>query len=228
MLNKGKISDKERDELKLLYPAGGIYKFVFPNQKDEIVFTAISQVTANKIAVLKEDAIVNKRPLPVDDINRKIFDECVLWPQLTLVEKETLPIGIIPSVSKIIQEKSGFLNYDIHGRVLAPDYSTSMIRPLPSWGDISEDELKTLQDSTKFSLFRAKIEHMVFIIRPMTRTDIRVSLQSNDDQIALVKSVTLWPENVPWDELPAGWVEALGRVATEISGWEPNVNVEEI
>lgn len=229
MHRKGKITEKEITELKRAWPGAPLFKFSLPlAQNDEFVCRTISTKTAGKIAVLRDDAARNNKPIPVDDINRKLYDECVLWPSLTLEEIEGLPVGVIPSLCKIIQERSGYVSVDIHGRILAPDFISTAVNPFPGWGDISKEELENAIKEFPFSLYRVKLEHLVFLIRPMTRTDLRISIQAVDDQIALVKSITVWPKEVDWENMPAGWIENIGKIATDISGWEANVSVEEI
>ena len=63
----------------------------------------------------------------------------------------------------------------------------------------------------------------------MTRIDIQVASQSNDDQLTLAKSVTMWPKAVNWETIPAGIIEILSRKANDVSGWSDEVStVEEL
>lgn len=227
---KGKITEAEIAELKKLFPKGGLFKWPAPDNKNEIVFRAVDQALMDKIVNLIREAELAGRGLPIQDINEKIFDACVLWPALSLDEKLTLPVGVIPSVVKSIQEKSGFVDIDVFGRVLSPDTFTTILRDFDYWGDISDEDAKKLkEESAPFLLSRVRIGRFVFVIRPMTRIDIQVASQSNDDQLTLAKSVTMWPKDVEWGSIPAGIVDILGKKANDISGWsEADIEVEEL
>jgi hypothetical protein len=229
MINKGIITEKEITELKEAYPGEALFKWTSPNKKDELVLRAISHDLMQRIVNMIKDAELQGKGLPIQDVNEKIFDACVLWPSFKLEEKLNLPVGVIPSVVKVIQEKSGFIDIDIFQRVLGPDTFTSTLKDFDTWNDITDEEAEALKKEVGvFSLFRVRIGKWVFIIRPMTRIDIQVASQANDDQLALAKSVTMWPKEVKWETIPAGIIEILGRQANEISGWEPDAEVQEL
>lgn len=229
MINKGKITEAEIQELKTAYPEDALFKWTSPNKKDELVIRAINQELMKKIVGMVRDAELQGKGLPIEDVNEKIFDACVLWPTFNLNEKLSLAVGVIPSVVKTIQEKSGFIEIDVFQRVLGPDTFTTTIKDFDVWNDITTEEVDELKKEVgSFSLFRVRIGKWVFVIRPMTRIDIQVATQSNDDQLTLARSVTMWPKEVKWETLPAGIIEILGRKANEISGWEPDAEVEEL
>lgn len=229
MIGKGKISEAEIKELKAAYPGqGALLKYTFPNGKDDVVFRPISTDSYERLTTWISNSRAERKAVPIKDVHEKIFDDCVLWPRLTIEEKTLLPVGVVPTVVKVIQERSGFLDVDIMERYLGPDVHSTILRPFPFWGDVPEEALKKLKDETPFPLYKTRVESCVFVIRPMTRTDVRVAEQAGDDQLALVKCVTMWPEEVPWDAIPAGWIEALGRAANQISGWEISPDVEEL
>jgi hypothetical protein len=227
---KGKISEKEIATLKEVYPKGGLFKWPSKDKNHEIVFRAIDSSLMEKILNMIRDAELTGRGLPIQDVNEKIFDACVLWPEFSLDEKMALPVGVIPSVVKSIQEKSGFIDIDIFQRVLAPDTFTTTVRDFDFWGDLEDEDAKKLKEDCKpFALYRTRIGRFVFVIRPMTRIDLQVASQANDDQLTLAKSVTMWPKDVPWEHIPAGIIDILGRKANEISGWtETESEVEDL
>jgi hypothetical protein len=229
MINKGQVTEKDIAEIKSAYPKEALFKWTSPDKKDDLIIRAISYELMQKIVNMIRDAELRGTGMPIQDVNEKIFDSCVLWPTFSLDEKLSLPVGIIPSVVKSIQEKSGFIDIDIFQRVLAPDTFTTIIRDFDVWGDISDEEATALKESSKpFSLFRVRIGKWVFVIRPMTRIDIQISSQSNDDQLTLARSVTMWPKEIDWETIPAGIIEILGRKANEISGWDPDATIEEL
>lgn len=229
MINKGQITEKEILEIKNAYPKEALFKWTSPDKKDELIIKPISYELMQKIVSMIRDAELRGSGLPIQDVNEKLFDSCVLWPTFSLDEKLSLPVGIIPSVVKSIQEKSGFIDIDIFQRVLAPDTFTTILRDFDVWNDITEEESEALKKtSAPFSLFRVRVGKWVFVIRPMTRIDIQVASQSNDDQLTLARSVTMWPKEIEWESIPAGIIEILGRKANEISGWEMDAIIEEL
>jgi len=229
MTGKGKASEKTISELKSLFPIkGGLLLYPWPNGKDDTIFTPITRPAYQRILAMIAVGKEAGKPVSVEDVHEKIFDECVKWPQFTIEERENLPVGVVHQMAKVIQEKSGLLDVDIMNRPLAPDYRTQVLVPSPSWGSYTDEELAELKKQTKFSLTEVVIDNLVFIIRPITRVDLRISQQAVDDQIALVSCVTMWPQNVPWGELPAGCLEALGRAATECSGWSSTPEITEL
>lgn len=228
MINKGKITEQDLAQVKAAYPNEQLLKWTSLNKKDEAIIRPISPDILKKIRAIIMDAEKQGKDLPIQDVNEKVFDSCVLWPKLTIEEKLTLPVGVIPSIVKVIQEKSGFIDIDFYQRVLAPDVMTTIVRDSEYWSDITDEDLETLKGKTEFQLYKIRINKWIFIVRPMTRTDIQIATQANDDQLALAKAVVMWPKEVNWSVIPAGMIEILGRKANEISGWDGEATVEEI
>jgi hypothetical protein len=228
MTNKGKITDAQIAEIKMAYPDTALFKWTSPNKKDEAVLRPITADLLKKLTSIIREAELQGKPLPIQDVNEKVFDSCVLWPAFSIEEKLSLPVGTIPSIVKVIQEKSGFLDIDVFQRVLAPDMLTTILKDHEYWGDISDEEVAELKTRTPFQLNKVRIGRWVFVVRPMTRTDIQVATQANDDQLALAKAVVMWPREVKWEHLPAGIIELLGRKANELSGWDDDSTVEEL
>lgn len=231
MINKGLITDKQKEDLKEAYPKDALFKWTTPDKKDDLVLRAISsELMAGIVDIIRESEMAG-RNLPIQEVNDTIFDNCVVWPVFSAEERENLPIGIIPSVVKTIQEKSGFIDIDIFQRVLAPDTFTTILKDFDYWPDITEDESKALKEASKpFSLYRVRISKWVFVIRPMTRVDIQVATQATDEQSTIAKSITMWPKDVEWENIPAGIVEILARKGNDISGWSADTDsdVEEL
>jgi hypothetical protein len=220
MLGKGKADEQTIKELKLSNPGVPLLKWAWAGTGDEMIFKVVDRETYHFILELLENCKKNRITTFVDEINQALFDRCVLWPKLTIEEKFGLPIGVIPSCTKVIQEKSGFLDVDINDRILAPSTRTQMIQPYHYWGDITDEQITELRKTTSFPLFKIIVETCVFVVRPMTRTDVQVSAQAIDDQLAITKAVTMWPDEVPWADLPAGWIQTLHSCVSDISGWD--------
>jgi hypothetical protein len=235
MTGKGQISPQALLELKALHKGIAIYKRPFERKDksgetliDDVVFKIITEDDYTFLMGLLLDEKKRGNPNPVEVMNAAIFDRCVLWPKMSIEEKHSLPIGVMPSIAKIVQEKSGFLNVDILDRILAPDRRISVIQEPAFWGDISGEELDKLKDELICKLVKVRIENAIFVIRPTFRADLAVAAQSVDDKLGLAKQLVVWPGEPDWANIPAGWVEILGEVGTSISGWDDNPIVEEI
>lgn len=205
-----------------------LFKWIPPSKNFEIIFKPLNHENMKHIVNMIYEAEKYNKPVPYTDINQRIFDSCVVFPEFTIEEKESLPVGIVPSVAKVIQEKSGFVDIDVFGRDFGPDMLSTMIRDFDYWGDVTEADLKALKKDCVFQLFRVRIDRWVFIVRPMTRTDLQVASQSQDDSLALSRAVTMWPREIDWDTIPAGIVDILVKEVNKISGWNINASCEEI
>jgi hypothetical protein len=228
MTNKGNITKEEQDQIKGLFKKDLLFKWTSPNKKDDVIFKIITLDLMKKVGDIVSSADKEDKGLPIQEINEKIFDTCVVWPTFTLEEKLALPVGTIPSIVKVIQEKSGFVDVDVFQRVLGPDQYSVMIGDYQYWADPVDEEIAALKDKTKFQLYKVRIGRFLFIIRPMTRTDLQVASTGTDESLTLVKSVSVWPEKIDWELLPAGYIEKLAEVANSISGWDSSATVEAI
>ena len=229
MIGKGKISEQDLAELKALNQGAPIFKYTWRSTGDELFYKAIStQIYHNILEMVDAFKKARNPGLPVEDVHMRIFDSCVLWPKLTLEEKYNLPIGVIPSIAKSIQEKSGLLDIDIMDRILAPDVTSSVVQPFNFWADATAEDISAVRAVWSGALFKVRVERCNFIVRPMTRSDVKASGQAVDDKITIAKLVTMWPTDVKWEDMPAGWVENLGSAAIELSGWDSEFTVEEV
>lgn len=230
-MNKGTPSEKEIAAIKASLPGVALYKWNVPLTKDQvIIFRAIDRPLKDKIQNLIRDAETNGKLPPIEDVQERIFDACVVWPSFTIEEKFGMPVGIVPSLIKSVQEKSGYLDIDIFQRVLAPDSTTSVVKDYEYWGEISTDELDELKASTPFSLYRVRVGRWSFVVRPMTRIDVQIAQQAIDSELAVAKAVVMWPKDTPWDIIPSGIIEILGDKINEVSGWrsQNDTEVEEL
>lgn len=228
MTNKGLLTDEQKKELKASNPGTTLFITNY-DKKNDVVFQHITYPLLQKVTDLIKDSELQGKGLPIKEVNDLVFDTCVVWPKLTHEEKDNLVAGAIPQIVKSIQEKSGFIDIDIFQRVLAPDVFTKCIQDYDNWGDLPDEQVEKLkEDNQPFSLFRTRIGKFIFVIRPMTRIDIQISSQSDDDQLALAKCVTVWPPKVDWDKIPGGIIEVLVRECNACSGWSESAEVEEL
>lgn len=229
MTNKGKVTEDQIKQLKLAYPDVALFKWTSPNGKDEIVFRPITQKLFKVISEMIHQAERANLEIPTHELNEKVFDSCVVWPPLSVEEKLKAPVGLVPSVVKSIQEKSGYVDIDITNRVIAPDFSTKVINDFQYWEAPTEEEIQKLKDHLPILLVQTRIDRWIFILRALTRIDIQVIQNTPDDeQLATAKAVTVWPAVIDWGNIPAGVVDMIARKAFEISGAPSNVEVEEL
>lgn len=225
--NYGMISEAEEAQLK----ARGIKGIKIPGRGNcEIVCKLINRDLHALVLKIIENCEENQLN-PTDRVNEKIFDSCLVWPQITFEDKQNMPVGTIPSIVKIIMEKSGFILIDVKGRPIGPDVFSIPIQTTDTWDDITETELTELQKEfpvDRFDLKKSIIDTYVFIQRPMTKHDLTVSKNASDPELAIAKATTVWPKNVDWDSVPAGIVDNLVKALFSISGWDSEVEVEEL
>ena len=226
MHGKGTIDQSTIEQCKAKLPNATLFKKAWKTSKgtDDYLCRCIDQILLDNIEKRLES---NGKGIPLDESNQIIYDYCVLWPVLTDNEKKTLPIGVVPSLVKVIQERSGFVDITITGQVIGPDVSSTIIKEFAPWGDIQEDDLLEIMQ-TPFELHRVKIGKYVFVIRPLTRPDIVIAQSANDRHISYAKSVTMWPKTVDWNTIPAGILDTLGQSANQVSGWDREAEVEDV
>jgi hypothetical protein len=238
MHNRGRIPEEVIEEYKQsnIKP---LYKWVSPTPSkektpegepiyDEILFTDIKhslwKTIRNRVRQAEESGVTPD----VEEINELVFLKCVLWPEFTPEDLRTMPVGFMPSVTKLIQEKSQFWNVDVLGRVLGPDLTTVTLKEGDYWDDISDKELAAIKKEHKEELKKIRIGRWIFIARPVTRADITVAAQADDSEIALLERVVVWPKDAKWEDLPEGILISLGNAVNRISGWGIEGEVEEL
>jgi len=228
MLKKGKVSKEIIDALKAEHNCP-LFKWSDPqNKNDEAVFKQIDHELLRQIRTLAAEAQSNNLPLPIKEVNDLIFSKCVLWPQLGPEELDDLVVGAIPAVVKSIQLTSGLIDVDAFGRPIGNDINVSFIKDFEYWDDISDSERKELKETTPFQLYRVRYGRWFFVIRPITRTDLRLVLGSNDESFTLANLVCVWPKEVPWDLVPSGAIDALAEAANKVSGYMNEPEIEEL
>ena len=168
---------------------------------------------------------------PTERVNEKIFDSCLIWPNISLDEKQAMPIGAIPSIIKIIMEKSGFVLVDVKGRPIGPDVFSIPLQKREPWDDITNEEWSQLEiefPRSRFDLCKQIIDTYVFVQRPMTKHDLSITKNAGDPELAVARATTVWPKDVDWDLIPAGIIDNLVKSLFSISGWDSEVQVEEL
>lgn len=239
MHGKGPVPQKKLEEiLKSVRP---VYKWRYPYPRkgpsgemiyDEVLFTVITPEVYREVQRYVQRVTAEKKMVDVQEVNQIVYSKCVLWPEPKIEEILGYRIGYVPSVVKVIHEKSGFVDVDIMDRVLAPDVTSVMLREPETWSEPTEEEIAQVKASVPPAtpLYKVTIGGIWhFILRPMTRADLQVlSTSVDDDRIALCRLVTVWPQTVDWSSLPMGVLDAVGRASNRVSGWDLEGEVEEI
>lgn len=214
--------------LKDLFPGTPLYKFPI-DKSNEIVFKAMTNQVVDRIRTTILDRQAGNMRFTEWDAEEIIFDQCVVWPEFTIEDKRNMPAGIFSSLAKAVRDKSYYVGVTETGKLYGPDIHSIKIQDFDYWPDITEGEIEGLKQSTRFQLHRLRIERYYFVIRPMTRADLSIAALTADDQLTIVKQVTMWPIEVPWDLIPSGVIEAVGLYANDISGvGKADIQIEEL
>ena len=227
--NYGKLSPNknEVDKLKSAYPPNTKFIVVPGRDDSEAIFKVIDRKLNTEIQSMllagEKDKNITK-----ELVDTRIFDACLVWPNLPPEVKLQMPIGTVPSVVRIISEKSGFINVDLAGRPLGPDQFTISLKEDEGWDDPEDEEINSLKAKYNCGLYKLVIGDYIFIIRPMSRIDLNIMRENSDPEFTLVKSTLVWPKDVDWETLPAGYVQRIAETAFNIAGYEADIECYEI
>lgn len=219
---KGRISEQEVASLKAQYPDVALGKTVSTDNKGElhdIVFRPISDALYTRIRMLTEEGKANGEIFLPTVTDGLIFDECLLWPEISADERKRLEVSVIPVFSKKVQEFSGFFEVDAQGNWIGNALSILPLKDHNYWGDYSLETLKELKETTPFALFRVRIGKWVFIQRPLTSEDVAIAQTQPDDLEIIAKASIMWPtltEDI-WRSIPVGVKSTVANTATKIS-----------
>jgi len=194
----------------------------------KFVFKAISHELMRKIRKLVKDEAIKGNLLPLELVDNFVFDECVVWPVVNEEDKLDYQVGFIPQIVKSIQEKSGFLDIDVMERPLRPSELVEVITDFEFWPDITLEEVEELKNKVPFPLFKITIDRWVFIVRPLTKGDVKVLQETVDEEMGGVTACTVWPEKVPWTEIAAGCVKILWQQILSCSSFSEECEILEL
>lgn len=226
---KGKITQENIDELKQAFPDMPLYRWHTLDKKNDIVYTSLSKDTYDEISaeIARRAGKYQTEDELKEDVNMMIFGSCIVWPELSVDDLGLLPVGVIPSVSKSIQEQSGFITVDIYGNIISKDLTVTQIKGFDHWDNITKDEIDDLKSKCTYPLYLLKTMGYQFVVRPILRDDVATAGLSDD--LNVIKSVVLWPVIVPWGKLPAGVLENIKEQCNLLSGWNlESVEIEEL
>lgn len=231
---KGKLTDEQREELKEMFPGTPLFYTVSEDrnkQQHHVVFRPIFPELYHAIQTLVQESRASARLIPQMEVDRRIFEECLVWPHLSESEIQELEVQVIPNFSTLVQKESGFAEVDIYGNWIGMATNVLPIKDYDYWQDIAVSEIEELKSSTSFALKRLRIGKWKFVIRPLTTQDVMIAQTQSDVNLSLARSTVMWPgqETIDWSVIPAGVVERIGTAATQISQWDvEDVVIEEL
>lgn len=212
------LTEQQIDELKRAY--GKLFKVTVCGTKYLCRLMYRSDIEAIAKVAEKNIDVSN---LEVDE---KVVSLCVLGPTPPIEEGgwAAMPAGIIPTLSSAIRRKSGFVVYDEDAPAEEKLYEDEeVITPTP-------EELEVLQMATGYKLHGIRFEDAYFVVRPITRIEFKEMMNYSEpeqDEI-VVKKACLWPANVDWDSVPAGYINSIVQYVMSYSGFAGPIDVEDI
>lgn len=219
MIYKGLMTKDEKADLKANYPDEKLQVYC-RDGKNEIVFRLIYADVYERILEIKSSSDMDDISIrrQVDEL---VFDECVIWPVLDEVEKASLVVGTVPNMSKVIQERSGFVEIDVLGNILGPTTWVTPMQDVQAWGEFTPEVVEQIKADTQFPVYRIRIDEYVWISRPMTKVDVEFAQSQADPTTSLCRATTFWPAEdvINWSRIPAGYIEELANGIARISGY---------
>lgn len=169
--------------------------------------------------------------LAMPELDDKIVEMCLVGPKPDLSQGgwSTLPAGVIPTLSKFISVKSGFIVPDL------AEVSQFQLEPLfeEEKGERPDEEaVAELKRECPFNLKLVGIDSEYFVLRPITRQEWRFIVKNSTDEseqdTKVVEKAVMWPKGINWATKPAGYVDTLSQICMNISGYAGPSTVEEL
>lgn len=168
------------------------------------------------------------------ELDEKLVDIALIGPKPDVTKGgwAIVPAGVIPTLSKWIQAKSGFLVPDLAGQ---QEISSEPIGgdAVSIYGKPSDEDVATAKTQSSLKLNLVRIDDDYYIIRPLLRQEWRAIMKSapedsgERDYLIAQRSV-VWPKKVNWDETPAGYCSSITGAVMNISGYSGVTSVEEL
>lgn len=164
------------------------------------------------------------------DLDDRIVDTCVLWPRFegpeAVIRKATQAAGVIPTLSILIRQKSGFIIPDVAGQQFSVEELGGGAVPV----EPTSDEIDKLKAAYKYKLYKVTIEGHIVIYRPVNRQEWQTILKTQDDDtdFATCSKCIVWPKKLDLNNLPAGVPRTVAGLIVECSGFNLESPVEEL
>lgn len=177
------------------------------------------------VCKLRDD---NPNGVSQSEIDEKIVNMALLGPHPTIDSGgwAGAPAGVIPTLAGLIRYKSGFYTPEIGENVIVEDFDeeVEMTRP-------DDQTVAALKVNARFGLKGIGINKDYFVVRPITRVELKQIMQASDqfDQDRnVVEKAVLWPKGVDWDTKGAGYCDTIAQYVIAISGYSAPSVVEDL
>lgn len=213
-----KLTDEIRDALKAANPDRPLFKKTLFGT--DFVFSYITREEYLRV----QDWVADNPSAKVSDVDEKLVEVGLLWPQISPTEWATLPAGAVPTLSNLIQEKSALGEEGLDEVAKAITEEKAEERP-------DGDVLESLKKKSPFPLKLVRLQGSYYVIRPMVRveyTTINKQPADVDSDVEGCKKCVLFPKSVDWEKVPAGVPTALVRQILAHSGFSAPGEVEEL
>jgi len=186
----------------------------------EFVFTTI---TRSQYAEL-EDWIRRSQNVPTSEIDEQIVERGLLWPNLDPIQRSMLTAGVIPSLSRMIQEKS-YLSVD--GDVT--NVAAILLKDYEREEDVQEEAIAELKAVATYPMKAVNMCGKSFVVRPIFRGELSGIRRrgetdpSMDVDSEIAKLCTLYPKGLDVEHLPAGVASVLSQQVLLLSGFGENM-----
>lgn len=202
-----------------------VYKKTLLDQ--DYIFRPLSRKEYKSILLFLEE---NRETLRYNDLDEKCFEICCIFPKFTPAEKSTLPAGVMPTIAKAIQEKSGFEISEVFGQVMPMPAEIVSLSDAAETVEPTAEEIDALKAKSNYKLLKVTAGDLVTIVRGMGRLEWNAIMAKpeEDGDSAMCKRTVIWPKDIDWDEVDAGIAPAIARAVMRASGFELTANVEEL
>lgn len=236
MIRKGRCPTDVIEDFRKSFPHRSLSKTVSKDPKTgeehDVVFTNMTpsiSKQAQKISKGLEPYDVVSLDDPYDKAQLFIFDQCVIFPKIDPEEIMSLDVGDIPEITSKITLKSGYRMLDFRGYLVGGlDPRTTLLYPEQSAFYPEEKTIKELKEKyNDVRLWQIVVGLKYFIVKPLSRKELREANETIDPTLSVLKSCCLYPRDYNWEDAIAGLPEALASKITDLGGYDL-VDVEEI
>ncbi len=223
---------EEEEALKEAYGNRPLYKAVIA-KRNHFVYTILTKNMEESIREAQFKAATRLDPQRLDAMYReRVLQGCVVWPRdFTITKLQQMPAGVEYSLFNRIMAASGMSDQDTLDVTL-----TKMIEtPGPTEEDLAklqEDPrlqrlglvhrtiLATETDERGIPVSRPVFHVIYTAIERLTFAKIQAgATMETDVNDEYLKVGVVWPADVNWDAMPAGWAQVVANGILELSGF---------
>lgn len=196
---------------------GAVYKVKIAGQ--EFYFRPIMR---HEMLAIQE-WLRNNPDATLGQMDEKVVDYCLLSPDWKISDFLAMPAGVLSTLSKRIQERSGFEDdpptEELFNNIAVPELTAEKLA-----------EIKA--GYPRFAV--VTIRNLRFVVRALNRMEwdrLQRAISSSpgaDPDMELAKSALLHPDPSLLDTLPAGYVLAVSAAVLRVSGFNEEPEIEEV